>query len=415
MLRGLRIQSFYPLIIIAACAAIAVVLTISRKAPEVVNRTSKGALVEYVEVVSGDGPIEIDAHGSVVPRLEAQITPEVSGKIVWTHSELFQGAFFKKDDVLLKIARDDYSIAVEMATSKVALAEKDLEVTKANARIAAQEWELMKQFSEGEKSEIATEITSRSQPNSLALYGPQLKSAQANLSAAKAELEKAKLNLSRTELKAPFDCYIQSKTAELGQYVNTGQNLASVIGTSSVEIVVPISAENARWVRAGLSEEMGARAEVFLRSGEETARWQGRVDRFLAEVDPRGRMHRAVVSVSNPYFDTEQGNQRRIIPLTVGSFAQVRITSSNLSGVTVIPRAALRANESVWLVDDKQTLRIRKVHPVRVTSDSVYVREGLEIGERVVLTTVSGATDGMKVRAAKVESDATQTRELESL
>lgn len=411
----LRIKNFYPLFIVLGCLLLAILLAYSRKQPEVVPRVSKGPLVEYVEVISGDGPVEILAHGSVVPRFQAQITPEVNGRIEWLHPEFFQGAFFKKDDVLLKIAKDDYVLAVEMASSKVALAEKELEVTRANARIAAQEWELMKKFSEKEKSEIAADITRRNTPTDLALYGPQLKSARASLSAAKAELEKAKLNLQRTSLRAPFDCFIQSKTVELGQFVATGQNLASVVGTSVVEIMVPISAEDARWVRAGLAEDAGAKADVSLSSGEEVARWEGAVDRILAEVDTRGRMHRAVVAVDAPYFDPEQKNEKRLIPLAVGSFANVRIRSSKMSGVTLIPRAALRADEKVWLVDDADTLRIRSVRPVRLTSEAVYVAKGLEIGERVIVTTISGATDGMKVRPAAVDPAPGQTRELESL
>jgi hypothetical protein len=39
--------------------------------------------------------------------------------------------------------------------------------------------------------------------------------------------------------------------------------------------------------------------------------------------------------------------------------------------------------------------------PVRIERDEVIVSEGLEEGDRIILTTISGAADGMKLRLMK--------------
>jgi hypothetical protein len=39
--------------------------------------------------------------------------------------------------------------------------------------------------------------------------------------------------------------------------------------------------------------------------------------------------------------------------------------------------------------------------PVRIERDEVIIAEGLEGGDRIILTNISGAADGMKLRLIK--------------
>ena len=65
-----------------------------------------------------------------------------------------------------------------------------------------------------------------------------------------------------------------------------------------------------------------------------------------------------------------------------------------------IPRRALREKRTVWVVDSNETLGIRAVTLHRLTPTEAFVADGLTDGDRVVLTSLSGAAPGMHLRIA---------------
>jgi multidrug efflux pump subunit AcrA (membrane-fusion protein) len=64
----------------------------------------------------------------------------------------------------------------------------------------------------------------------------------------------------------------------------------------------------------------------------------------------------------------------------------------------MIPRAALRENNVVWVVDQNGQLTFRKISVARLTPDAVLVDGGLKNGEMVVVSSLKAVTDGMRVR-----------------
>jgi multidrug efflux pump subunit AcrA (membrane-fusion protein) len=82
----------------------------------------------------------------------------------------------------------------------------------------------------------------------------------------------------------------------------------------------------------------------------------------------------------------------------VGLFAKVTIQGRTLDQAALIPRAALRDNDQVWVVDQKNRLIFRAVEVARLDFDGAVVRNGLKHGERIVVSTLKGVSDGMRVR-----------------
>ena len=68
-----------------------------------------------------------------------------------------------------------------------------------------------------------------------------------------------------------------------------------------------------------------------------------------------------------------------------------------------LPRAALRGENRVWVVDQEDRLRFREVEVLRATRKQILVRAGLEAGERVCLSLLEVVSDGMKVRILGAE------------
>jgi len=373
-----------PLLILVMGFAIMRIMIISRPEPRKEQRENPGALVEVLSATRGARQVVVHGTGTVQPRQEVSLTPQVNGRVTKIAEKFVAGGFFRQGDVLFEIEDTDYRLAVDRARAALAKAEYELTAMQGQARIARQEWERL-QLGDGE------------QPNPLVVYEPQLKNAHAALLSAQASLSQAQLDLQRTVLRAPFNAVIRSESVDLGQYVRSGTAVATLAGTDQAEIVVPLPLEELGWLqipRAGQGSKATA-ATVQLSAGGETFAWSGKIIRQLGDVDPQGRMARVVVAVADPYGLRQGAGERPV--LSMGIFVQVLLHGKELKDVAVIPANALRDGATVWIMNDGH-LTFRPVEVVRRTRDEVVVGQGLGSGDRVVLTNLAGATEGMKLR-----------------
>jgi RND family efflux transporter MFP subunit len=234
----------------------------------------------------------------------------------------------------------------------------------------------------------------------LTLYEPQMKNARANIASARAALDQARLNLNRTTILAPFDARIRSEQVDVGQIVRSGSNIAMLTGSAVAEVIVSVPMEDLSWlsIPAAQRKTAGSRATIALYYGNAEAIWPGRIVRSLGEVDPRGRMLQVAVQVADPYRLLEKNAQPPY--LEVGMFVDVEFAGPVLEQMIVLPRRALRDNRTVWIAGSDGLLRIRSVEIARMAREQVVVRSGVEAGELVVLTTLTGVVDGMNLRIA---------------
>jgi RND family efflux transporter MFP subunit len=314
------------------------------------------------------------------------VIPQVKGKVTYVAPSLVAGGFFKKGELLFRLEDADYRLALERAKAQRAGAELELERIKSLASIARAEWE---RISEDD-----------SEPNPLVVYEPQLKSAHAALASADAAIGQAELDLSRTKIRAPFNCLVRSENLDIDQYIKEGTSVAVITGTDTAEIIVPLSMDELGWIavpRSGSKEE-GSPATASLLIAGEKHEWQGRVTRSLGEVDQKSRMIKVAVEVNDPYMLKGEDNG---VALPVGSFVDVDLYGKTLKGVFRIPRAALRDKSTVWVADGEDKLRISSVTVVRRERADVLIGEGLKEGDQVILTTLAGASDGMKLRPSE--------------
>jgi len=106
----------------------------------------------------------------------------------------------------------------------------------------------------------------------------------------------------------------------------------------------------------------------------------------------------AVAQVKNPY---DRGDDPRRPPLAAGMFVQAEIQGHHVTGVAVIPRAAVRGDSQVLIVDEQDRLRFREISVLRRSQDMVISDSGLKAGERLCLSPLVVVTDGMRVRVAE--------------
>ncbi len=375
-----------PLLILLLAVLASVLIVKSRKAPEKHAQMERGILVETLPVVRQTQQAIVHATGTVEAQREISLVAEVSGTLVWLSPRFVEGGFFRKGEKLLEIDPRDYRLALQRAQAGLAQARARLQTEENLSDIARREWDNI-------------DLADKGEPSPLVLRQPQLESEKANLAAARADLEQARLSLERTVIRAPFSGRLRSKKVDLGEYVRAGNPLAVLAGTDQAEIIVPLAAEDLGWLKiptAG-SNQSGSQSIVSTLIGSTRHQWQGAVTRSFGEIDSINRMAKIVVTIDDPY-NLGAGKNHGAFPLANGLFVDIEIKGASLEQVTAIPRSALHEGDVVWLADDNNGLEIRPVHVLRRQQQTLLIDQGLKGDEQLILTSISGAAPGMKLR-----------------
>jgi hypothetical protein len=134
---------------------------------------------------------------------------------------------------------------------------------------------------------------------------------------------------------------------------------------------------------------------------------EGHVLRLLGDLDPSGQMARVLVAIDNP-LDLAPRSNPSPTPETpmragarcilLGCYVKVEIDAGREDGVYVVPRAALREGDRLWLVDAERKLVFRSADVLWRRRDEVLVRCEVAPDERLVLSRLSAPLPGMVVR-----------------
>lgn len=390
------VQAVIALVILGVGIAGAVVLIKLRKPPERTEQDVQAPLVKVEPLEIRDIPMVIRGHGTVNPKVQVDIIPEVAGKVIFVHPELKVGGFIPREEKILEIDPSDYELAVQQAEAAVAEATVRLEMEQAEAEVARKEW---------------NELNPGMEPTSLlVLREPQIRQAKATLASANAQLATAKLRLERTRLSLPFDSLITSERVDLGQYVVAGQSLGTAFGTEAIEIEVPLEDDELAWfdvfaqsifANGKPNPKMQTPVEVRADFAGANHTWQGRVVRTTGQVDKMSRMVTVVVEVEKPF--EIYGDRPPLLP---GVFAEVHIQGKTLCNAVAVPRDAVREGNQVWLVNDGR-VHIQPLDVVRADKDFAYVVSDIPDGAEVVVSSLDAVVNGMAVRTdAEIESQA---------
>ncbi|MCF6263640.1 MAG: efflux RND transporter periplasmic adaptor subunit [Xanthomonadales bacterium] len=377
-----------PLLVLVISVVVVKTLVAAKPPPEKKEEDQRLVSLFVDEVYSEVVTISVKSQGEVSPKVEIDLIPQVSGRVVAVSAAFAEGAEFNPHTVLVKIDDTDYKLAVIRAQAQVAEAQVNVERELANAKIKTDEWARKR---------------NASKPTAFALNKPQVLGAKARLRSAQADLRAANLSVARTAIKVPFQGHVRSKNIGIGQYVTAGMVLGRVFSTDTVEIRLPLTDSQ----MAELNLPMGFMADANklapivqfrARVGNQDKVWQGKIVRTNAAVDQQTRIIYATAEVADPYGSGANGGA----PLAVGMFVSAEIEGVHSRDALVIPRLGLRKADQVYLINDGR-LEIRTVEVISTSADWVYLASGVEVGDKVVTSTIPSVIDGMKVIALNRE------------
>lgn len=353
---------------------------IATQAPQVERKAApkQPVLVEVMTVEGKAQQASVQATGLVTPAQQIVLIPQVTGEVRYLSPSMVPGGHVKKGELLVRIDPRDYKLAVEQQQGNLRSAALQVELEQAQAELARHEWQVL-----GEEGA----------PSPLFSRDSQAAAAEANLEAGRSTLDRAKLSLSRTSLHAPFDATVVSESVDIGQVVGPQSQLAQLIGTGEMWVMVSVPVEELALLQIpGVNAEQGSNATVSQRlaNGKAIER-TGQVSRLVDQLDQRTRRAQVVVSISGA-LDPKLG-----LPLLAGAHVQVAIEGQEFERVFQVPRSAVYEGNTVWIAQADSTIAPRKLSSAWGDADHLYVTEGLEDGEELVTTRLSAPITGMEV------------------
>ena len=423
---------FIPIVIVALFFAS--IMVKSKKKPKLKGGAEAVTNVNTLKVQQVSVVPHAIGYGTVQPAKVWKAIVEVSGQIVWKADRLYNGEFFKKGELLIRIDQIPWKLAVIQAKAEVAKSEaklSELTANKNNLEATLKIREQMVAFSEKElqrkkqlfkkrtisASDIDKEqLTVLNHKNSLQqtkselnLLPKKIAYEQGQLSAAKAKLEKAELDLERTEIRAPFDCRIASVNAEVTQFARAGDLLleSDWIGRSEVEaqfdssqFFVLVDPENRPKManKIPLPPAKRFKVQISMKSGAKEYYWPAKCDRIDSEIDPETRTVGLVAYVDDTYDFT---NGKNTIPLIKGMFCSVKVYGKPRENVLVVPRAAVHG-DTVYVKNAEDRLEVRKVKIAFNLLEYSVLENGIKSGDEIIVTDVVPAIEGMKLNPQRL-------------
>ncbi len=381
--------------------------------------------VVVVEVVKTDVPEKAEPNGTTRSLQKVTVQARVRGFLEEIHFK--EGSTVKPRQLLFVIEEEPYKVAVAAAKAKLESAvaslakakqSKSREVDAATlaldkaqqslakvqeqrvsnlfARNAAAKGDLDQAQADLEKwtAQVAGDQATLEQAT--ADYDTNIRSAQADVDAAKASLRDAEINLGYCRVYAPIEGRIGEARMKVGNLV--GSALASGLATDlatiqqldpmGVDVQVPSRYLDraTRLVKQGLPI-------VIVRPGLEgdpDKPHTGIINFIDNEVEPTTSTFLARADVANPD-----------LVLLPGEYVKADVTVGMRKGVVVVPEGAVvetQAGPTVYTVDDQGIVHVTPVKASIRSGGNRVIDSGLEPGQKVIVEGIQLVRPNAKVK-----------------
>jgi RND family efflux transporter MFP subunit len=335
--------------------------------------------------------VVLNATGYVVAQRKAAISSKATGRLEWLG--VAEGSRVKEGDVIARIDNRDVTAQSQGADAAARAAQalvRQAEVERQNAQVEYRRSDDLvgKGFISHSALDTAKARLDRAQA--------AVASAQANLNAARANARNAQVAVDYTEIRAPFDGVILSKSANVGDLVTPFSN-----ATDSKGAVVSMADMSTLEVEADVSESslgkisVGQPAEIVLDALPD-ARFRGRISRIVPTVD------RAKATVMTKVkFDAIDP---RILPEMSAkvSFLSQEVTAEQQKPLVAVNPDAIVQRDGrsvVFVVRDGHAVAA-PVTPGAKIGDATAVTGDVKPGEKAVAKPAPSLVNGMAVTTA---------------
>jgi len=335
--------------------------------------------------------VVLNATGYVVAQRKAAISSKATGRLEWLG--VAEGSRVKAGDVIARIDDRDVVAQAQSAEANVRAARASVaqaEVERDNAQVELKRNQDL--VSKGFISQSALDTAKERYDRAVA----GVASAQASLNAAIAGARNAEVAVDYTQIRAPFDGVILSKTANVGDLVTPFSS-----ATDSKGAVVSMADMSTLEVEADVSESslskvyVGQPAEIMLDALPDM-RFRGHISRMVPTVD------RAKATVMTKVrFDAIDPRVLPEMSAKVGFLSQEVTAEQQKPLVAVNPDAVVTRNgrTMVFVLRDDKAVAVPVTPGTRI-GDVTSITGSVKSGEKAVLHPPETLADGMAVKTA---------------
>lgn len=339
-------------------------------------------------------PRSIELTSSYPATLEGvqtvEIRPRVQGYI--TDMRVDEGDLVSKGQVLFELNSEEYE-------QELRSAQADVEAAKAGVSTAEDEVKRLRNLVE---KDIISEYRLQSAKNTL-------ESQKAALAQAQARVENARVNLSYTNVKSPTDGIIGNIPYRIGSLVSSNIQKPLTVVSDVSEVYAYFSMSE----RELLEMAQNAAKEGGNRTLQQRIAEMPPVNLILADGTTYGRQGR--LKLASGLINTETGSAslRAVFPnpeaiLRSGATGRVQIPVKKDAAI-IIPKSStyeIQNKRFVYTVTDSNTVESSEVQPAPLSTPKLFVIEsGLNAGSQIVTAGMENLQDGASIKPQPVNAD----------
>jgi RND family efflux transporter MFP subunit len=313
-------------------------------------------------------PTDVEEANEYVATLRAlrstSIRPEVEGQL--TRIFVQSGDRVRPGTPLLQINPDRQRAAV-------ASQEAQLQAREADVTYARQQFKRLEEL-------FAQKVVSRAE---LDQADTALKTAEASLDAMRAQVREGQVELRYYQVNAPTAGMVGHVPVRVGDRVTRDTELTTIDDNDRLEVLVPVPSERSLDLKPGLP------LELLAQDGQPLA--QTTVTFISPRVDPATQsiLVKGIVQNANGRLRSQQ-------------FVRTRLVWTSRKGLTVPVLAVSRISGQtfVFVAEQQGEQQVARQRPVKlgpITGNAYTVLDGLQAGDRVVVSGVQKLGDGAPI------------------
>lgn len=326
------------------------------------------ATMVEVETISTRNILEfIESNGIVKAWQEAEISPEVSGKVKTTHAEV--GDYLKSGDPIFKLDDELLKLKVEKARALVTQLEGHYLTSKRD--IARKET----LFQDGVISDLDLDLAKAKE-----------KADRGLLEGAQVSLKISQRDLRESTIRSPIKGTLAERLIDIGTTVSPQMEVASVVDASKVRIRIGVSEKEIHKIKKG----QGVKVHLDAFPQEE---YQGTVFSVGIKANENSLTFPVEVEIIN----------NREPKLKPGMVARLKIQTGNHSQVVVIPQEFIlneEGNVFVFVIQDSAAHKV-EINTGSIINSEVIVEEGLSPGDLLITVGSHTISEGTKVNPVR--------------
>lgn len=334
------------------------------------NKENQLATVQIKTSHSSKVMREINIYGQAEAYQKVPIKAKTKGNVAKIYAK--KGRLIKKGDLILTLTLEDRISRLEAAKATIEQSKLQYKATEALSH-----------------QELASQSV--------------LTQSEAQYKSAKAQLNSINLDISNTKIRAPFSGTLDNITVDVGDYINPGTPIATILNLDPIKIKASVSEKHRPLV------EIGSVAEIhtLIDNGNDKKIIEAVLTYVASSANPVNRTYEIELEALNPDNHLTDGMTVEII-LPLGMTEAHKI--NNYSMVTLNEEGDL----GIKVIDDDNTVQFIKAELIKEEKEGAWI-SGLPNKARIIVSGQEYVKTGEKVipvEATDVSEKANSKKEI---